>query len=258
MADINVEPGYMGYALIDGGLYRCTDMSLAPSQEPVFYDHVVGLKDVLPAAGSGTKGATDEKGVSNAQKIVWRPSTISYEGNISFPVMDISSGCSSGSLNLDYVFNLAKYGDTFEVVCTYNCLTGRKFTGCKINTMSFSITAGDIVTVSLQIVATGMSESLLTPEQFDINQKLVTWDKVIVNGNVSTVNFEEMQAFSLDINNNINTIYTHGSLAPRELRVGMQEVGGSLTIYNKNGILFLPTDAEQTQLTLEVVNFTTE
>lgn len=247
----------MGYADIDGDKYRCTDMTLAPSQEPLFYDHVVGLKDVLPSTGSNTKGANDSRGFSNAQKVLWRPSTISYEGSISFPVMDDASCGGASNVNLEKVFDLAKYGDTFDTILTYNCLTGRKFTNCKINTLGLSVTSGDIVQVTLQIIATGLEEPEGDYNQFQDSQKLVTWDKVNINGSGEGIDFENMQAFSLDINNNINTIYTHESLAPKELRVGMQEVGGTLTLYNENGISFIPKDATSKSMTLTVSDFST-
>jgi len=249
MANSLANPGYLGIAVINGTVFRCTDMSLAPSQDIVFYDHTVGLKDVVPAKGDGTKGASNESEFINKQKIIWRGSTISYTGSISFPVTFY------GTSNLPVIFDLAKYGNSFDISLKYNCLAGRTFLGCKINSLSLNITAGDIVTVTANVIGMDVEESG-TEILFQDSQKLVTWDQVALSS--KSIDVSEAQSFSMEINNNIKTIYTHNNLKPRELRVGMQEVHGSITLYNKHGSIILPEDGGDTTIGLIISDFSTD
>jgi len=256
MANI-ANPGYLGIAVINSVSFRCTDISLVPSQDVVFYDHTVGLKDTVPAKGAGTKGASNELNYINKQKIVWRGSTISYAGSISFPVTNGGSDCTDNESNLPIIFNLAKYGNSFDIFITYNCLEARTFRGCKINTLSLSMTAGDIVTVTANIIAMDVEDS--DPgDLFQVNQKMITWDKVILTAPQDSIDVSEAQAFSIEINNNIKTIYTHNNLKPRELRLGMQEVRGSITLYNNHGYLVLPLSDGDVTLGLNIFDLTTD
>ena len=252
MANSLANPGYLGIAVINSVPFRCTDMSLVPSQDVVFYDHTIGLKDVVPAKGSGTKTASIDPAFINKQKIVWRGSTISYSGSISFPITSGEDGS-----NLPMIFNLAKYGNSFDIFITYNCLVGRTFRNCKINSFSLNVTAGDIVTVTVNIIGMDVEDS--DPgDSFKDSQKLITWDKVTLTGASDSIDMSEAQAFSMEINNNIKTIYTHNNLKPRELRVGMQEVRGSITLYNSHGSLLLPLSGGDIVLGLRILDFSTD
>jgi len=211
---------------------------------------VVGLKDVVPD-DSASKGASEETDYINIQKTLWRPSIIKYEGGISFPVTTTDNNVS----NLPVIFDLAKYANTFDIKLIYNCLIARTFKNCKINTLSFNITAGDIVNITAQIVAMDV-EDVNSGDPFTTAQKLVTWDKVDLDGGES-IDLTEAQSFSFEINNNINTIYTHNSLKPKELRVGMQSVNGSISLYNKHGIIILPDEASSIVINLTVLDLNT-
>ena len=252
MANTLANPGYLGTAKIGDVTYRCSDISLIPTQDLLFYDHVMGLKDIVE--GSDTKGASEEDDYINKQKILWRGSTIKYEGGISFPVA-VSGSCSNVSSNLIPLFLAAKHATEFDIAITQSCLSARLFKNCKINSLSIQATAGDVVTANANIVAMD-AEDIDPGDLFQDNQKLITWDQVVLDGGGGFDN-EQIDAFSMDINNNINTIYTHGSLKPRELRVGMQEVKGTVTLYNKHGTLILPLEGGDIEMNLKIFDLNT-
>jgi len=119
------------------------------------------------------------------------------------------------------------------------------------------MTAGDIVTVTANIIAMDVEDS--DPgDLFQVNQKMITWDKVILTAPQDSIDVSEAQAFSIEINNNIKTIYTHNNLKPRELRLGMQEVRGSITLYNNHGYLVLPLSDGDVTLGLNIFDLTTD
>jgi len=257
-----VNPGYIGIVSIlasNGSLatMRCTDISMSPDQDVKFYDHVIGLNDTIPSDNS-TKG--ESVGNIQIQKTVWRPGVLSYVGGVSFPVTvsGENAECENTVCSLQTVFDLAKYGNYFTLTAIYNCKVTRTFSNCRINSFSLNITAGDIVTATINVVAMSVIETdTTTANPFTITEKIATWDIVSLVNNGSSISLDDAQAFSLDINNNIKTIYTQDSLAPYDLRVGMQAVTGSITLYNAHGDLELPDGETTLQLDIGDVFSTT-
>ena len=238
-----IRPGYMGLATINGLRIRCTSFTVNPNQDALFYDHVIGLKDTIPA-DSSTKGENLGPTYANTQKRIWRPSPISIGGGISFPATDN---------NLRNIFLLARYANYFDLDFMYYCKNGttgqecRRFKDCRVNDFDFSVTSGDIVNVSMNVFAKNIEENVpfyhhTTPE------KLITWDQspVVVTSPSFVINHLHVNGINFKINNNVQNIYvarnisTTDSLLPWDLRVGMQEVTGSLNIYLESGYEFIP------------------
>jgi len=242
---MSIRTGYMGLADIGGTNVRCNSFTVNPNQDILFYNHVIGLKDTIPADNS-TK--TEDLGLTyaNVQRKIWRPSPISITGGISFPAT---------KKNLSNIFDLARYANYFDTNFTYFChateKNTREFIDCRINSFDFSIVAGDIVNISLDVACKNIKFDLNKYISYTEAEKLITWDKVPVKiENASfTSNNMIIQGFNFKINNNLQTIYTTTSetnktesLLPTDIRVGMQEVTGSVAIYYDRGYEFVPID----------------
>jgi len=257
-----VQPGYMGIARLGGNLVRCTSFSVNPNQDVSFYNHVIGLRDTIPT-DSSTKGEEDNGLTTvNLQRKIWRPSPISIAGGLSFPVTQSS---------LKYIFDTARQGKYFDMDFKYYCTgtNARTFSNCRVNGFDFSVSAGDIANVNMDVVAKNVAEDS-NSVIYRTPQKLVTWDtiRVTVSGAPFPINRVLINGFNFKINNNVQTIYTAGdpssspsdsSLLPYDLRIGMQEVTGSLSVYLDAGKEFIPINLSTSaniSVTMPGLNFT--
>ena len=165
MAITEILPGYMGILTIDGTKQRCDSFAVNVNQDILAYTHVLGLNDVDPGTFT-TK--TELPGAIQIQKTLLRPSVIGFTGSFSFPAT--YDGL------LETLFNRAKDGDYFDVEFSYAPeIGGRKYTSCRINSLSLSITAGEFLNVDAEVWAleyedTDGGDTFIDP------QKLITWD----------------------------------------------------------------------------------
>ena len=100
------------------------------------------------------------------------------------------------------------------------------------------------MTSSVDIMAPHMeAHDVLTPTPITATEKLVTWDSVVITGLPNVL--AEVVSFELTINNGVMPIYTAGEnssghkLEPKELRVGMQTVTGTVSYYTYNNLVFM-------------------
>lgn len=220
----DIYGGYMGQASINGTYFRVSSFSVNPTQEPQFYDHTIGLRDNIPSTIDGAKGDVgfDEE---KPQKSIYRPGVIGITGTVSFPVVHTQE---------TLFFEHAKEGSDFSLDYTYDCNVARRFTNCKLNTFSISCAAGDFVQSNVSVMALRVTEN----STLRINRtarKFITWDQVHITAPEIT---GDLSSFEMTINNNCSYIYASGSnqalgLLPAKIRVGMQEVKGSLSFYKK-------------------------
>jgi len=252
MAISSLCPGYIGQAEVDGVSIRCSDFSLNPSQDFTFYDHTIGLNDTVPSNNS-SKG--ESVGDIQTQKRIGRPSPISIGGGISFPA---TQG------NLGVLFDNAKYGTYFDVDFQYHRGVGqdsRSFSDCRVNQYTFSITAGDILNISADFLAKDMSESGGVGNNI-FAEKLITWDQVLVSS--SGLGSYGIQGIEFSVNNNLKNIYTVGSstgedaFKPSDIRVGMQEVTGSISVYNIPGKSFITDSTSSSTISISAAGFNTD
>ena len=264
----NPSAGFIGIAHLQAttgvlaDLYlRCSDMNITPTQKALYYDHVIGLRDTIPS-NSDTKGEITNSSLAiNTQKKFWRASTIKYSGSLTYPaiVYDDCSGCQTNTLQK--VFDIAKYGTYFNITLYYNCdndngnLKGRKFTDCRIDNYSFTSTVGDVITINIEVVASDVVDTQMSVSDaiYSNIERFITWETMNLTvsggGGVSapvdpgfSIPSDLIQSFDFNVANNINIIYTQEKLKPKDLRVGMQEVTGSLVLYNKKGTNIMPYD----------------
>ena len=239
----NVYPGYIGIATVSGQQIRCTSFDVNPNQNFLFYDHVIGLNDTGYIDTDSTKGETP--GTRQTQKRIGRPSTREITGSFGFPAaVEDNNG-----ENLLDIINAAKNGNYLgNIVFSYYCEKTRQFNDCRINTFKFEIVSSDTVKLDIAVFAKGVED--IAPETFppyDSPQKLITWDKVVVTGDVGA----EIVGINYQINNNLSNIYTNASLDPYDIRAGMQEVTGSISIYIPSGKTFIPTVDGVSELSID-------
>jgi len=236
MAIGDIKPGFSGIAIVDGQLVRCTNFNINPRQDALFYDHTIGLRDNIPGYLFEGKG---DNGSLNPQKIIWRPSVKLYQGNIDYPLTSENKGP---------LFEHAKRGSDFNINFAYNCEIGRTFTNCKVNGYTFTATAGDICNISADIMATNGVDSDGVWQSYTTEEKIVTWDDVKIT--IENISSPIINGFTFTINNDCKPVYTAGgnnllSLNPILLRVGIQEVTGTISFYNKGEILSFMEDIEE-------------
>ena len=231
-----VHPGYIGIAKIGSAKIRCSGFNVNPVQNILWYDHIVGLRDSTPTT-LGAKGEATSF-PNNLQKTFFRPSVKIIQGTMDFPLTENIG---------DTIFQIASTGEWFDLEFDYYCESSRTFVDCKINSYTLSVRAGDIATVSLNIIGIGMSEtiSVQTVGNYTDAEKLVTWDTMDITISNSGQTWDGLSSFDMTINNNVQPVYTSGAnqrtgnpvandLNPFTLRVGMQHVTGTVTKYNKN------------------------
>jgi len=244
----NVYAGYIGTVDIDDVKVRCTDASTNIEQSPEFYDHIIGLRDSIPTNGSATK--TDAGNV-NYQKYIWRPGVRIINGNISFPMTREA---------FIKAWDLARTGDSFTMVQQFTCDIRRTFLNCKVSSFGFSATAGDIVNGSISIMSDFVTEdegeslaidddgSLIPP--YIVAQKLLTWDAVEISTPISS---NAIQSLDFTVDNECKPVYTSGNLWPKEIRIGMQELTGTMTFYTKGkDMALLDAQSSSTYIDLNV------
>jgi hypothetical protein len=235
MADI--EPGYIGISDVDGTLFRCTDFNVNANQDFEFYNHTIGLNDTIPA-DDATKG--EDIGVHQTQRTFVRPGRWSLGGSVSFPATNDTATVSK-------FFESIKTGSVIDALTMwYYCKNGRTYKDCRTDSFTLDVTAGDIVNVTAGVKAKTFDENGGDQPSFQVAQKLVTWDEFDISVAGAAFDDSLIKSFSLAVNNNAQEIYTldpdndQSELGPHDIRLGMQEVSGTITIYLRDGDVLLP------------------
>lgn len=258
-----ILPGFVGYADINSTYVRCNDFSVNLKQEPLFYDHMVGLRDGWSVGVptiydiKGDNGDQVVGGLYNKQKILWRPGVKISQGGFTFPWTD---GMLDDGGGTPVLWEEARGAKEFDMNFYYSCDMARKFTGCRINTYSFKVSAGDIVSSTADIMAIHMEDlDASSIGQITTSNKILTWDSVavtcpdIIDSSTSIVSLE------FNINNSLMPIYTAGNnadvtnpLEAKEIRAGMQSLTGSLSLYNTNNINYLEPIIAPKTITVDI------
>lgn len=228
----NVRPGWIGYADIGGLKVRCTDFNVKMTQKLLFYDHIIGLRDSIPV---DIFDAKKDDAAFNEQKIFWRGSTKIVEGSINFPLTELSAAA---------FFYEAYTGEEFDVSLVYSCDISKIYKYCRVNTYSFTATAGEGATVSVGVMGVDVEDGDPV-EPYEDPEKIISWDAISIAGTGADTG---IVSFDFTINNNCMPIYTAGTnmgtggpaggtspLLAHAIRVGMQSVTGSVTLYNDYG-----------------------
>jgi len=237
------ETGFMGYVQLvnSNEIVRCTEISMNPKQEIKFYDHIIGRVDTIPSTLFGSKGAGN---TINRQNILYRGSTKTYDGSLSFPLTD---------KNTSTFLKEAANFSTFDINTAYGCSTGDTFNKCYVDTYTLTAVAGDIVSASVGLKACSFKD--YTPENHnDLEpERIITFDNLVFDG-VSDNEDTFIQRFELSISNKAQYIYTNGSLDPFTIRAGIQEITATFAFYCPDGIA--PRFVEDTSNTQQDITLT--
>ncbi len=220
MATIN--PGYMGWANLDGVSLRFTDASIAANQEVNAPDLIMGHWD----------------------RDAWVAGPITIGGSISGPVTE-NFAAGTGSV-WDLATNrgtdcgsLSPVPLTLYYYCGTDDRSGRTFPEIMIQSLNVSCSAGDIAQFSMEVIGAKEPEWQSYGSKFDDEEKLLTWDKVGVTGGPGGDDFV-LSSFDFTINNNIEAVYAIGKQEdggamdyyPYALIPGLRHISGTLTYYN--------------------------
>jgi len=224
-----VNPGYRGLADVDTvGQIRFSDASIAARQEINAPDLIMGDWD--------------------HDAYVYGP--IEVGGSISGPVTETFAAAGTGVFDwgckrIGDCGTLQEYDMTLYYFCGApdcgNTYRSRTFTEMQINSMNFSVAAGDIANFSIDLIGTSAGAwSTGDPPAFQEAEKLITWDKTSVQialGDTSPdvdVACLDFSNFDFTISNNIETVYSLGqpNLFPFELVPGLRTITGSISVYN--------------------------
>lgn len=232
-----INQGFRGIAYInntddaevDAKHFRVSSIDIQKKQE---------AQQFLPAVGG--------KGL----KRIWFRGTSDTSVTISMPLAEGMA---------EYFYNLAYNQKEFYIDANYYGRKTRRAIGCKIDNLAFSCNAGEIVQVSITMIAKNVIERS-SARTYTKGEKLVTWDKSSVRITANTFPFLEytrndIQGFTYNISNGIKTIKTAASLDPNVLTTAIQDVSGQIQFYNYIDLgLPLPGD-EAYDLAFREVNF---
>jgi hypothetical protein len=213
--------GYRGLCSIDGLFTRVSSFDVNVKQGVEFYDHTFGLSDnftaATPSSPSGAKGELLPS--INVQKYFWRPGVKMTSGGISlFPSVAV----------LSKLFDLAKYGKKFDITVWYTHSVGRRIKNCKLNSFQFNIQSGNVLDLNLDIMAEESKEFFGDPPHYTVVEKLIPWAAIEIK--TKHINLP-IASFNFNVENSCIPIYTAGSLDPKKIRNGMQNLTGSVSYY---------------------------
>ena len=225
---MSINPGYRGLAYISGvGQVRFESANIAAKQEVTAPDLIMGDWD----------------------HDAYVYGKIDVQGTISGPVTEtFIAGALGGGLWDWGVVRTAPCGSLAEadIDLYYYCEgasggSARKFGGLKVNSLNFSVTAGEIAQFNLDVM--GISAGNWTtenPPHYTDSEKLITWDQTSVDitpgfsGGALAAPDIKFQSFEFTVANNLEPKYTlnQPNLFPVQIVDGLRTITGSLSVYN--------------------------
>jgi len=216
-----LNAGYKGIALIDGSEFRFSDASIVAKQAVEAPDLVMGDID----------------------RDAYVFGKIEIGGSINGPVTETfmaSGGVFDWACGREACGGLASK----DVELIYYCEKSRNFTGLMVNSLNFSVAAGDIAQFGLELIGTDFDAWGTNTADFTTPEKLITWDKINI-GITKTGTEPDAPAqaildalaysnFDFTVANNIEAQYSLGQadLKPYDLVPGLRNISGSITIFN--------------------------
>ena len=204
-------PGYMGTASVGGEGVAITAGSVTPTQTPLFYQHIWGLRD----SGTGVP-----YGAPVSQKNAYRKGPMIGKASVSFPLT-----CSSSDIGwLD-----AWEGYRTEIGVSVDCSASPGGAKGFVTSYSFNCSAGEVASASIEVTGITSGASGVAPDE----DMLLTWEQVNIGlGSTLAV---DVKTISFSLTNEVMPIHTSVSnqsgMIPLEFRVGGQSVTGNITVY---------------------------
>lgn len=220
MADIRM--GYMGTCKIAGVHLFCTSLSISKKVEPLFFDHIYGLLD--SGGGDGeVKGDGGSGGFDSRQKGIFRSSRTTASASASGPLVE-------GAFSA--LMDAAIRGTTTKADIGFYSGAGKSLKSAIITSLTIDVKAGEAASFSVELMGTDI-EALSSSTSLAACKKIITWDQCNVTSGITG----DIMSFSLSISNPAIPIHVTGddeTLGPKEIRIGMQEVRGSISSYKPN------------------------
>lgn len=191
----------------------CNNMSAKFDSSPKFYDHIMGLKDSL------SHGAKKEGSGTTTQKRVFRYSP------------GVGRATLSGVVPEDWIPELMSHainGTKGDAELRYfNMGDGQTVKDAVVASLTVSANAGDVVSFNAELIGKDVTAS--AGDNAVTCSKLLDWTRFKVQ--VSGVSLP-VSSFSITINNNPIPIFTAANWdKPLAIRIGMQEVTGTISFY---------------------------
>lgn len=225
MATIN--PGYMGWAKFGDTQFRFESSSVAAKQEINAPDLVTGYW----------------------RRMAYNYGKIDISGTISGPVTESFSAAGTGMWDKATTRGSCGELDEESLEIHYFCSTDSNSTwswpAAKVNSLTFSCSAGDVANFSMDIIAAQAGTVAPEAGTFEDIEKLVTWDKVtleVAPGGDAGQTFDQtnFSNFEVTFANNVEAHYamknTESDLYPFALVDGITTITGSLSVYNIPGM----------------------
>lgn len=176
----------------------------------------------------GITSYTPSYGGSELRRII-SPNTSTINGRISIILPEKTAL---------YFYTKAYSAEEMKFDIYYRDGRVRRFTGAKIDNLSFSCRAGEFVQLSIDVIckdwsqdgssSSGATHTIDLTKTFSTVQKLVDWTKVGLN---DIFKDDDKASLSYNIKNNLVVIKTGASLNPYVINQGVQEVSGDISIY---------------------------
>jgi hypothetical protein len=229
----NIYMGYMGWAKINGNIWKISGSSINPTQ-------AINAPQLIQ--GDYTKKA-------------WNYGPVEVGGNLSGP---------SGETSFPLLWALGSTRGTtgdrlltafdIEIQYVHSQSAGgadkyRKFAKCQINSIGISVTAGDVANLTIDFLGGqsdwgvasnfGVTTGAGTTAGTVACERLITWDQCEVNGSGFGVTSSCIESWDITLNNNLTRAYSLGQnhYYPIQILAGIKEFTGSLGVYAPNAPL---------------------
>lgn len=206
-----IHMGYMGSATIGGTVVKITSSSINKVQ-------VIDAPELV-------QGDYVKKAV-NYGKVEVGGSVAGPCGDTS--IVDLFSQATARTSEGDVLSNVV------DITIAYYKSASQSFTGCYVNSLQLSVTAGEVAQFTIDFMGKGevSGASASGDSSTGACEKLVTWDQCSFSG--GGVPSNQVQSYTMTIGNGLQRIYVlnQDNLYPAHVAAGMQNVTGSVSIYS--------------------------
>ena len=251
---MSIRAAYLGHLNVNGMTLPVTSMGSHVEGSILFYDPVVGIRDTCVVSGTKGDGGDASWGTTQNQRRTFRNSPQIGKVKFGGPVF------TSGGPPVEFLTLLSCAANAATMsgsTCFWYGGDGHDFDGGFITSFGLSVNAGGSASYTCEITAKNMTPRTGSAAAAIDCSKIVTWDTCGVTS--SLLSSYSVEGLSLNIANPPQPVYTaannnpSGDLFPADLRLGIQDVTGSVSIYGFQS--FLETDVDTLQVSIGDASF---
>jgi hypothetical protein len=206
--------GFRGIAKIGDTYLRFASFDISVKQEPNAF---------LPAYG-GT-----------GLKTIFSRGTKDITGTVSGPLTDEKGA---------FLYNLAAQQSEFMMDLNHYDNQTRRLLGCKIDSLSLSATAGELVNFSANIVAKDTVMKRTISLEYTKGEKIYTHDKCFIEFSSGIYSGAKIPSFTYTITNGYKAVKTGESLGVTILGNAIQDISGQISFLNDGDLIVPVTDGQ--------------